>query len=200
MLNKISSCLCLGIALSIAHFSLSASQDFKSKSVQTAKPVTKLNTKAINDLKKVGQVKMLSNTEYQKKLRAHQKLKSTAVKQKATANTRLRTQNTEFDTSTHDCDDSKRGVNIGAQEICDGIDNNCDGDVDMIDGRRLTNTYYLDADSDLWGDSSKVYYACGLPEGYSERRGDCNDRSSAINPSAQEIPGNNIDENCDRVK
>ncbi|AOE49718.1 putative metal-binding motif-containing protein [Kangiella sediminilitoris] len=182
---------------SVAIAGVIASQEFKKIDTTKVNSVKAINPTAIKKVKDIGKVEMLSGSEYRKKLNAHNlKVKSKAVKTSAQANTRLRTQNTEFDTTTYDCDDSKRAVNIGAQEICDGIDNNCNGDID----EGVSVAYYLDADSDLWGDASKVYYACSLPDGYSQRRGDCNDRSSAINPSAQEIPGNNIDENCDRVK
>ncbi|HEY9032110.1 MAG TPA: putative metal-binding motif-containing protein [Kangiella sp.] len=189
-------CIVAAFALILASSSTDAAQEVKNVQLKT-KPTISINPNTIKNIKKV---QMISDTEYQKKLQDHQKLQSQVVKQKARANTTLASQNNKFDTATYDCDDSRRDINIDAQEICDGLDNNCDGDVDMINGRRLTNTYYLDADSDLWGDASKVYYACSLPDGYSERKGDCNDRSSSIHPGSEDIPNNGIDENCDGSK
>ncbi|WP_223668942.1 putative metal-binding motif-containing protein [Kangiella shandongensis] len=189
-------CIVAAFALIVASGSIDAAQEIKNVQPKS-KPTISISPKALKNIKKV---KMISDTEYQKKLQNHQKLKSKAVKQKARANTTLSSQNKEFDETTYDCDDSRRDINIDAQEICDGLDNNCDGDVDMIDGRRLNNAYFLDADSDLWGDASKVYYACSLPDGYSERKGDCNDRDSSIHPGARDTPDNGIDENCDRTK
>lgn len=190
------------VGLGLAGLSLEASQEFKAKTIKTQKPVTKLNPKVIKDIKNIDKIKMLSKRDYQKKLKAHDiKVKSQAkgVNTNAQANTRLKSQNKDFK-GPQDCDDSKSDINPGAQEICDGIDNNCDGDVDMIGDRRLNHPFYLDADSDLYGDPSKVYYACSMPPGYSARNDDCNDQSVSINPGKEEIPNNDIDENCDGVK
>jgi hypothetical protein len=57
--------------------------------------------------------------------------------------------------------------------------------------------YYQDADSDTWGNSSvSVLTACVPPSGYITQRFDCNDANASINPSATEILGNSVDENC----
>ncbi|GAA4355468.1 putative metal-binding motif-containing protein [Kangiella marina] len=180
--------------------SAQSAEEIKGQRIQSTNSIKTINPKALKDIKKVGQVKMLSNAEYQKKLKQHNlRVKSNAkgVNVNAQANTRLKSQNKEFDENKYDCDDNQRGVNPGAQEVCDGIDNNCDGDVDMINGRRLNFPFYLDADADLYGDPSKVYYACSVPPGYSARNDDCNDKSVSVNPGKEEIPGNGIDENCD---
>lgn len=191
------------IGLGGALLTTKASQEFKAKTIKTQKPVTKLNPQTIKQIKDVGKIKMISDREYQKKIKAHNaKVKSQAAgnNQRARTNISFQTQNKQFDESKYDCDDNKSGVHPGAQEICDGIDNNCDGDVDIVNGRRLNFPFYLDADSDLYGDPSKVYYACSQPPGYSARNDDCNDQSSAINPGKQEVPNNSIDENCDGRK
>ena len=57
--------------------------------------------------------------------------------------------------------------------------------------------YYQDLDTDTWGNTSvSVLTACVPPSGYITRRFDCNDANASINPSATEITGNSVDENC----
>ncbi|MCP5004888.1 MAG: hypothetical protein GY941_13235, partial [Planctomycetes bacterium] len=78
-----------------------------------------------------------------------------------------------------DCNDNDATVFPGAHELCDGLDNDCDGAVD--DG--------LTVDSD--GDGHTTPGSC------SGTKDDCNDNNPDIHPGAQEIAGNNIDEDCD---
>jgi hypothetical protein len=60
-----------------------------------------------------------------------------------------------------------------------------------------TVRYYQDSDADAWGNSSvSVLTACVPPAGYITQRYDCNDANASINPSAAEITGNSVDENC----
>jgi hypothetical protein len=57
---------------------------------------------------------------------------------------------------------------------------------------------YFDNDKDGYGlGSLEEICADSLPEGYSTNNQDCNDGDMNINPSASEICGNKIDENCD---
>ena len=67
----------------------------------------------------------------------------------------------------------------------------------MNHGDKAPKTYYEDFDGDGFG-SMKVFVAgiCEAPDGYILDSGDCNDNDAAINPSATEVCGNDIDEDC----
>jgi len=95
-----------------------------------------------------------------------------------------------------DCDDNNANINPGVTETCDEIDNNCDGNTD--EGLQLI-TYYIDADSDGYGNDATIAEACELPFEAVTQGGDCNDEDAAINPGAVDIPNNDIDEDCDGV-
>lgn len=60
-------------------------------------------------------------------------------------------------------------------------------------------TQYLDEDGDEFGSSNSTVVACDKIEGYTYINGDCDDTDASINPGAEEITGNDIDENCDGV-
>lgn len=78
-----------------------------------------------------------------------------------------------------DCNDGDSAMNPGAVEVCaDGIDNNCDVQVD-----EGCDTTIPDVDGDGFTDA-----AFGGT--------DCNDLVATINPSAAEVCGNAVDENC----
>lgn len=78
-----------------------------------------------------------------------------------------------------DCNDLDLTVNPAAVEICgDSADNNCDGQID-----EGCSASCPDIDGDGYLDA-----ACG--------GNDCDDTNAAINPGAEEICGNNIDNNC----
>ncbi len=100
-----------------------------------------------------------------------------------------------------DCDDLDATVNPGAAEICNaGIDDDCDGltddDDDDID-LTLGSLYYVDADSDGFGDDTEsTVRACSESEVLSAVGGDCDDTLATVNPDANEVCGNGIDDNC----
>jgi hypothetical protein len=58
-------------------------------------------------------------------------------------------------------------------------------------------TYYLDTDGDNYGTGTAVSgCSATTPAGYSVNTGDCNNSNNAIYPTAVELCGNSIDENC----
>ena len=64
----------------------------------------------------------------------------------------------------------------------------------------LQTTYYQDYDKDGFGNAAvKLTTSCAAPPGYVVNNTDCNDRNAAVNPSKAEVPGNNIDDDCDGV-
>ncbi|MFK7809774.1 MAG: MopE-related protein, partial [Saprospiraceae bacterium] len=95
-----------------------------------------------------------------------------------------------------DCDDSNELINPDGIEICNGLDNNCNGIIgDGLD----VFTYYLDADSDGFGDPNTAKDTCQstVITGYTIDNTDCDDTDPAINPNADDIANNGIDEDCD---
>jgi len=98
--------------------------------------------------------------------------------------------------SDGDCDDSDADVNPDGVEICDGVDNDCDGGVDL-DAADATD-WYLDGDSDGYGESSEVLTACDRPPGYLADASDCDDEDDGTFPGAVETC-DEADDDCDAV-
>ena len=79
-----------------------------------------------------------------------------------------------------DCDDADPAINPGTAEVCDdGVDNDCDGKVD-----------WADLDCICWDDDGDGYddEACGGD--------DCDDADPGVNPGADEICADGIDNDC----
>lgn len=73
-----------------------------------------------------------------------------------------------------DCDIYDASFHPGAEERYDGKDNDCNGQID-------DDSWYTDDDGD----------------GFSELAGDCNDFLANIYPGQVEVPGDQVDSNCD---
>ncbi len=92
-----------------------------------------------------------------------------------------------------DCDDSNANVHPWRREQPDGLDNNCNG---KVDERTSNARFYLDHDSDGFGDPGASVTGRRKPRGYVANNLDCDDTSAAINPAAGEIL-DSIDNDCD---
>ena len=85
-----------------------------------------------------------------------------------------------------DCNDSDSTAFPGAQEVCDGDDEDCDGVADEA-GAIGSQTFYLDADFDGFGDASVSGSFCAAPSGYVADSSDCDDGNEFRYPGAAEI-------------
>jgi hypothetical protein len=100
-----------------------------------------------------------------------------------------------------DCDDHDSGVNPGATEVCDlvGIDEDCNDIANEADpGLASVRTWFVDADEDGFGDSSKTVESCFESPGMATIGTDCNDGDYDINPGTPEVCDPlDKDEDCD---
>lgn len=106
-------------------------------------------------------------------------------------------QPTGSSSNAQDCDDSNAGVNPEATERCNGFDDDCDGDVDDEDSavEGLVEAW-TDADNDGWGNPEAPVMVCGLGTGVADQPDDCDDSEAGVNPGAEEICRNGIDDDC----
>jgi len=93
-----------------------------------------------------------------------------------------------------DCDDSDGTISPNATELCDEVDNDCDGDTDEGDAADV-DTWYVDADSDSYGDPTSVTTDCSQPSGYVPNSTDCDDSDGSVNPDMVEMC-NGYDDDC----
>ena len=87
---------------------------------------------------------------------------------------------------------------LPSAELCDGLDNDCDGEVDED---VPVDDYYPDRDNDGYGDAdADPVVSCRAVEDHVLNNDDCNDDpdgGGVINPDADELPGDEIDQDCD---
>ena len=95
-----------------------------------------------------------------------------------------------------DCVDTNEDINPDATEVCDGVDNNCDGQIDESDPT-IDTTWYPDVDGDGYGETSQSVSSCDPLEGFVQTIGDCDDSDPLINPEAEEVWYDDVDQNCD---
>ncbi len=86
-------------------------------------------------------------------------------------------------TPPSDCDDTDPFINPDAVEHCDGIDNDCDGHAD--------NGFDGDGDGYPNGDDPDCQQY--LPQ----EMWDCDDSHASANPGAEDIPYDDVDQDCD---
>ena len=94
-----------------------------------------------------------------------------------------------------DCDDSDPSEFPGAVERCDGDDDNCDGVADEATAVDATR-WYMDADTDGYGDAATSQVACDQPAGYLDNADDCDDTDLSEYPGAAEVCDGD-DDDCD---
>jgi len=100
-----------------------------------------------------------------------------------------------FVADNSDCRDDDATVNPGAKEVLsDGIDQDCDG----VDPKGAA--FYKDGDGDGFGDSGSMQLALTAPNGFVDNSSDCDDGNASVHPGAEEIVGDEIDQNCDGEK
>ena len=107
------------------------------------------------------------------------------------------TQPSGYADNPDDCDDTRFDSNPGAPEYCNGYDDDCDGTTDENSAVDVL-AWYLDSDTDGYGNAASATFACSQPTGYAGVSGDCDDTDAAISPAADEYC-DGVDNNCNGV-
>ncbi|MDP2309062.1 MAG: putative metal-binding motif-containing protein [Pseudomonadota bacterium] len=95
--------------------------------------------------------------------------------------------------SSTDCDDADATTYPDAPELCDSLDNDCDG---TADEDATGTTWYADADEDGFGDPADAVASCTAPELFVADGTDCDDTRPGVNPAAEEVCENGLDDDC----
>lgn len=79
-------------------------------------------------------------------------------------------------------------------EVCNGVDDDGDGliDEDAVDA----SAWYADEDGDGYGTGAATL-ACEPPSGHVSNAEDCDDTDATVAPSAEEVCGDEVDQDCD---
>lgn len=102
-------------------------------------------------------------------------------------------------TDGSDCDDGNDAIHPSGIETCDTIDNDCDGFIDDDDSNVTgKSTFYLDHDSDGYGDDSLSVDRCLAPTSYITDNTDCDDLDDTTYPNAP-LGCDEQDHDCDGV-
>ena len=101
-----------------------------------------------------------------------------------------------------DCDDGRDGIHPGQPEDCETpYDDDCTGTANDENALGCTD-WYWDADGDGYGTEESICTCSPVVDLWdglfyrAERSGDCDDENRGVNPGAEEICGNDVDENC----
>ncbi|MBI4592013.1 FG-GAP repeat protein, partial [Candidatus Uhrbacteria bacterium] len=97
-----------------------------------------------------------------------------------------------------DCDDTDNSVSPDGIEVCDDdIDQDCNGLMDDADG---SQSWYLDADDDGYGNTSSQVYSCAQTvDGYVLDNTDCDDTAYDVSPASSEACEDGVDNDCDGI-
>ena len=95
-----------------------------------------------------------------------------------------------------DCNDGYASVHPGADELCNDRDDDCD---DVVDEDAIDELeWYVDDDDDGYG-AGDGWPGCDQPAGWVGIRGDCDDENAEVNPDAEEVCGDGLDNDCDEA-
>ena len=97
-----------------------------------------------------------------------------------------------------DCDDGDPDVHPGAVEVCaTPTDDDCDGQTSTPEAPDAL-TFHVDADLDGYGaPDGETRLGCEAPAGFATSADDCDDTNDAVNPGAEEVCDDGIDNDCD---
>jgi hypothetical protein len=93
-----------------------------------------------------------------------------------------------------DCDDGDPSIHPDAEEVCDGVDNDCVDGVDV--GATDATDYFVDEDGDGYG-AGAATESCEPLAGQVTNGDDCDDDHAEAHPGADEVCGDDVDEDCD---
>ena len=94
-----------------------------------------------------------------------------------------------------DCDDDDDALNPGQAERCNGSDDDCDGEADESDAVDA-RPWFVDVDGDGHGAPGTSIMSCSATSGYAINDYDCDDSDADVSPSATEVCGDGIDQDC----